>query len=254
MQVEAADLAGRDVDVVRAGEVAGLGRAQEAEAVGQDFQHAVGGDAFAVAGQHLEQREDHVLLAGAGDAFGDVQLLGDVEQLLRRHALEVAERVLREAFGHAAACGRCGEVLLLLAAVVVLRQAVVARGRARAGGRGGCGSGRGVVVVEARLPSALLWPPSLPGLAPCLGRRRPGRCGLAAACWRCAAAGAGCVRAGWAPAARAARLRRGRRAMPVRRAAVAVGVGLGGARFAHALLGDVSPESVCVVGQAGIPR
>jgi hypothetical protein len=49
-QVEAADLAGRDVGVVRAGQVAGLVRAQEAEAVGQDFQHAVGGDAFSRGG------------------------------------------------------------------------------------------------------------------------------------------------------------------------------------------------------------
>src|SRR5690606_34991547 len=92
-----ADLAGRDVGVVRTGQVAGLGRAQEAESVGQDLQHAVGGDAFAVAGQHLQHGEDDVLLAGAGDALGDVQLLGDVEQLLRRHPLEVAQRVAREA-------------------------------------------------------------------------------------------------------------------------------------------------------------
>ena len=121
-QVEAADLAGRDVGVVRAGEVARLGRAEEAEAVREDFQDAVGGDAFAVAGQHLQQGEDHVLLAGAGDALGDVQLFGDLQQLRRRHALEVAEGVLREAFGDARLAGLEG----LLLAAVVLRHAVVA--------------------------------------------------------------------------------------------------------------------------------
>src|SRR5690606_4894007 len=81
------------------GQVTGLGAAQEAEAVGQDLQHAVGGDALAMARQHLQQREDHVLLARAGDAFVDVQLFGQVEQLMRRHPLQVAQRVLRETFG-----------------------------------------------------------------------------------------------------------------------------------------------------------
>ena len=44
VQVEAADLRRRDVDVVGAGEVRRLGRAQEAEAVGQHLQHAVAED------------------------------------------------------------------------------------------------------------------------------------------------------------------------------------------------------------------
>ncbi|KAG0779498.1 hypothetical protein G6F22_010603 [Rhizopus arrhizus] len=125
--VEAADLAGRDVGVVRAGQVAGFGRAQEAKAVRQDFQHAVGGDAVTVAGQHLQQGKDDVLLAGAGDAFGDLQLLGDFQQLLRRHALEVAQRVDREALGHVGM--RARHEGLLLAAVVghaIVAEAVVA--------------------------------------------------------------------------------------------------------------------------------
>ena len=62
-QVEAADLAGRDVDVVGAGQVGLVGRAQEAEAVLQDLQHALGPDAAAGAGVRLEHVEDHVLLA-----------------------------------------------------------------------------------------------------------------------------------------------------------------------------------------------
>jgi hypothetical protein len=95
-QVEAADLAGRDVDVVRAGQVAGVGAAQEAVAVGQDFQHAVGGDAVRMAGQHLQQLEGDVLLAHARHALVQAERLGHLEQLVRRHALEVGERVARE--------------------------------------------------------------------------------------------------------------------------------------------------------------
>ena len=99
-QVEPADLRRADVGVVRAGQVAGLGRAEEAEAVRQDLQHAVGLHAFAVAGQHLQDREDDVLLAGAGHALADLQLVGDLQQLVRGHALEVAQRVGGEAFRH----------------------------------------------------------------------------------------------------------------------------------------------------------
>src|SRR5690606_27561984 len=115
-QVEAADLAGRDVGVVRAGQVAGLGAAQEAVAVRQDLQHAVGLHALAVAGEHLQQGEDHVLLARAGHALVDVQLLGDLQQLVCGHALEVAEGVGREALGHA----RLRPLRVLLAAVAAL--------------------------------------------------------------------------------------------------------------------------------------
>src|SRR5690606_34390047 len=70
-----------------------------------------------------EQGEDHVLLARAGHGLGDAELFGDVQQLLRRHALQVAQRILREAFRD----GRHRPVRLrLLAAVVVPGQAVVA--------------------------------------------------------------------------------------------------------------------------------
>src|SRR5690606_38380716 len=116
--------AGRDVGVVRAGQVAGLCRAQGAEAVRQDLQHAVGLHALAVAGQHLEQGEDHVLLAGTGHALVDVQLLGDLQQLVRRHALEVAQRILREALRHARV--RTARVLRLVVRALVLHAAVFA--------------------------------------------------------------------------------------------------------------------------------
>jgi hypothetical protein len=47
VQVEAADLRRRDVDVVGGRHVAGVGRAQEAEAVRQHFQGAIAEDLFA---------------------------------------------------------------------------------------------------------------------------------------------------------------------------------------------------------------
>src|SRR5690606_12112351 len=129
-QVEAADLAGRDVGVVRAGQVAGLGAAQEAVAVRQDLQHALGLHALAVAGEHLQQGEDHVLLARAGHALVDDQLLGDLQQLVRRHALEVAEGVGREALRHARLRPR--RVVLAVAVAIAALLAVLAEALALA--------------------------------------------------------------------------------------------------------------------------
>ncbi len=68
-EVEAPDLAGRNIDVVGAGKVRTVGRAQEAEAVLQDLEHAIAIDALAVAGVGLQDREDDVLLARTRDTF-----------------------------------------------------------------------------------------------------------------------------------------------------------------------------------------
>ena len=68
-QVETADLRGADVDVVRAGEVRGIGGAQKAEAVLQDLHHAFAHDVFTLLGLGLEDGEDQILLAQAGAAF-----------------------------------------------------------------------------------------------------------------------------------------------------------------------------------------
>jgi hypothetical protein len=86
MQVEAADLRRADVDVVGAREVRGVGRAQEAESVGQHFEGAVAEDGFALLRLVLEHREDEVLLAhpvGAVDAGGGrrFEQFGNVEVL-----------------------------------------------------------------------------------------------------------------------------------------------------------------------------
>ena len=84
MQVEAADLRGRDVDVVRAGEVRGVGGAEEPESVREHFQRAVAEDRLPLFRAVLEHREDQVLLAQpvcpldfVGD--GHVDELGDVQ-------------------------------------------------------------------------------------------------------------------------------------------------------------------------------
>ena len=69
VQVEAAYLARADIDVVGACGVAGIGAAQEAKAVGQDFQHAVGDDLFAGARALLDDREHQLLLAHAAGVF-----------------------------------------------------------------------------------------------------------------------------------------------------------------------------------------
>ena len=66
-QGKAADLGGRNIDVVRAGHVAAQGRAQEAEAVGQDLQDAIPVDGTVLGGTGLQEGEDEFLFAhGAG--------------------------------------------------------------------------------------------------------------------------------------------------------------------------------------------
>jgi len=74
VQVEATHLAGADVDVIRTGEIGGVGRAQEAEAVRQHFQCAVAVDALTFLRLVLQQGEDQVLFA---HAVGVVDLVGN---------------------------------------------------------------------------------------------------------------------------------------------------------------------------------
>ena len=78
---------GRHVDVVRAGQIAAVGRTQEAEAVLQDLEHAVAVDVLAVARVGLEDAEDDVLLARAGQPL-DTHGLGHLHQLVDRLGLE----------------------------------------------------------------------------------------------------------------------------------------------------------------------
>jgi len=80
-QIETTDLRGRHVDIVRAGEVRLVRTAQEAEAILQDFQNAFAVDAAAGACMRLQDQEDDVLLARAGDAFLDAERVGECEEV-----------------------------------------------------------------------------------------------------------------------------------------------------------------------------
>ena len=80
LEIELADLRRRDVNVVRAGQIVVIGRAEEAVAVGQDFKHALGEDVAFFFALRLEDLEDQVLLAQAASA-GQVQRSGDLGQL-----------------------------------------------------------------------------------------------------------------------------------------------------------------------------
>ena len=89
-QREAADLRGRDVDVVGTGQVVGVGRAQEAEAVLQHLDDAGAGD-FDLFGGQLLQDGEHQLLLAHGAGVLDAVLLREAQQLRRRLELEVLE-------------------------------------------------------------------------------------------------------------------------------------------------------------------
>ena len=88
LQAEAADLARRDVDVVRAGEVVVIGTAEESEAVGQNFERPFAEHQPVELGPLLEDLEDQVLLLQPG-VFGQPFFLGQPQQLLDRHSLQV---------------------------------------------------------------------------------------------------------------------------------------------------------------------
>ena len=79
---EAADLRGRDVDVVGAGEVVGVGRAQEAEAVLEHFDDALADDLGVARGELLEDREHQLLFAERARVL-DVELFGEGKELGR---------------------------------------------------------------------------------------------------------------------------------------------------------------------------
>ncbi len=96
-QTEAPDLAGRDVNVIRTGQIGTVPRTQEAVAVLQDLHHAISGNLIPVLGGLLEDREDDVLFAGAGGAF-DIHRLSQSDKLGCGHFFQVGQihaRLLR---------------------------------------------------------------------------------------------------------------------------------------------------------------
>src|SRR6185312_8530552 len=89
-QVEAADLARADIDVIRAREIGAVRGAQEAEAVLQDLEHPVAVDVLAVARVRLEDRENDVLLARAGQVL-QAHGLGELDELVDRFGFQLGE-------------------------------------------------------------------------------------------------------------------------------------------------------------------
>ncbi len=89
-EVEASDLRGRDVDVVGSGEVVVVGRAEESEAVREDFEDAFAVDNALIFGLFLQDREDHFLAAILGGVF-DAEFAGDVGEVGDFFGFEVFE-------------------------------------------------------------------------------------------------------------------------------------------------------------------
>ena len=87
-QVKAANLAGRDVDVVRAGQVRTVRGAQEAEAVLQDFQGPRPENVLARLGLLAHDGRDDLLLARAGQVF-QAEFAAHVHKLADGLGLEV---------------------------------------------------------------------------------------------------------------------------------------------------------------------
>ena len=82
-KTEAADLAWRDVNIVRPGQIVRFRRTQKTKAVRQHFKDAASIDGDIVVGQLLENREHHVLLS-QGACVLDFEFLGICEEIGRR--------------------------------------------------------------------------------------------------------------------------------------------------------------------------
>ena len=87
-QVEAADLARRDVDVVGARQVRAVGGTKEAEPVLQDLQRALAEYVFPGLGELAHHGRDDFLFAGTGQVLQTV-LASQINQLDHRLAFEV---------------------------------------------------------------------------------------------------------------------------------------------------------------------
>ena len=87
-ETELPDLVRRDVDVVGAGEIVGIGGAKEAESVLEDLDRPLAHDFVAALGADLEDREHQLLLAQGRRAL-DSELLGHGDQLGRGLLLQI---------------------------------------------------------------------------------------------------------------------------------------------------------------------
>ena len=87
-KAEAADLRGRDVDVVRARQIIGVRRAQKAEAVGEHLDDAFADDVGFLDRELLQNGEHQLLLAHGAGVF-DPLLFRERDELGRRLGFEV---------------------------------------------------------------------------------------------------------------------------------------------------------------------
>ena len=90
VKVEAADLRWRNVDVVGPRQVAGVGRAEKPESIGQHLERSIAEDAFAFFRLVLEQCENEVVLAQTVRAV-DFVGVGDFDEFGNRLGLEVGQ-------------------------------------------------------------------------------------------------------------------------------------------------------------------
>ena len=86
-QSETSNLTGRDVDIIGARQVVIIRTAEEAEPVGQDLQRPLTEHQPGHLGPLFEDAEDEVLFLQARN-LADLFLLGEVDQLFHRHALQ----------------------------------------------------------------------------------------------------------------------------------------------------------------------
>src|SRR5262249_18683723 len=87
-EIESANLRGRNVHVIRAGQIVVLGGAQEAETIGQAFEDAFGEDQTALFRLDLQDLEDEFLLTQTREAL-NTEILCDLVQLLDAHVFEL---------------------------------------------------------------------------------------------------------------------------------------------------------------------
>ncbi len=125
---ETPDLRGRDIDVVRAGDIVDVGRAQEAEPVLENLEHALAVDRHVGLGQPLENGEDQIRLLERAGAV-DAEFLGVSQQFGRRPPLQLGQVDGRQGLARRLrldGLARCVVPRRLLARLVLPRALMVA--------------------------------------------------------------------------------------------------------------------------------
>ena len=112
-QPELPDLRGRDIDVVGPGEIIGVGRAQEAEAVLQHLDDALADDLDVAARELLQDREEQLLLSQERGVL-HLMLFREGQQLGRGLGFEIGKLDFphgdsRRRIGHGLFFGRRGQ-------------------------------------------------------------------------------------------------------------------------------------------------